>query len=151
MKRKLIITLTLLLTVAMLAIGCGGSDPTDNKTYVAIHRAAPLDARFERFYMLQLNGDSSLFLANERGVTAIYFTPTPDESNKKLVCTIDSIYVNGVTTPSESLRGSIGHITDANILRECFGEQTTFTLYVNSDGVVTSDDLPTLLPDVIVS
>ena len=97
--------------------------------------------------MIQINGDSLLLLNNEKGLSAIYFTPTVDATNQKLLCTINGIYVIDVTTPSHNLYGSTGHITNPAYITECIGEQTTFTLYVNSEGVVTSDDLPALLPE----
>jgi len=154
MKKKLTVALALFLVVASLAtvaLGCGGSkDPWENKTFLAIRRSGPVDPRIDYFHGIQMNADSTVILTAEEGITAIYFHPTPDATNKKLVCTITGIYVDSVTTPSHSLYGTIGHISDLAIVRECIGEQTTFTLYVNSENVITSDDFPTLLPDVQV-
>ena len=139
----------LLLCLLMLSVvACVG--PKDN-TYDAISKIGftkgydnsseyDWDSRVSWIQMFQLNGDSTIHLNNETGLIAIQCTPSLNEDGT-LKCQVDGVYV------VDYLNIAHGWVYNQDKLNEFLGGDLEFTLFINEDNVVTSNDWPTLMPE----
>ena len=97
-----------------------------------------LDERIKYIQMFQLDADTVIHLNNETGLLSIKCTPK-ENVDGTLTCSVSGIYVDNYKNIG------FGWIEKADMIKEFLGNDTTFTLYINENNVVTSDDWPTLV------
>ena len=139
-----------ILFVLLLLLGVSCSVTKDN-TYDAIIKIGygkevdnsseyDWDPIVDWVQMFQLDADSTIHLNNEKGIVAIDFTPSLNEDGT-LTCKIDSFYV------VEYRDIAFGWIVRNEQINEFLGGDLEFTLFINEENVVTSNDWPTLIPE----
>ncbi len=148
MKKIKFLSIFFVLTI-ILGLMCGCNN-TDVSVFEAVEEIGceegvnnskkyTLDERFLYFSTFDEKASkNTLILNNEYGLTAIYFTAVQGE-NGEAICQVTEIYVM-----MDGVYGSIG-----SGLEEIIEGDLTFTIYVNDDGVVTSDNLPQLTQEFI--
>ena len=97
-----------------------------------------LDAKIKYIQMFQLDADTVIHLNNETGLLSIKCTPK-ENVDGTLTCSIRGIYVENYKNIG------FGWVEKADMIKEFLGNDTTFSLYINENNVVTSDDWPTLV------
>lgn len=138
----------LLFLLMLFTVSCAGMK--DN-TYDAIYQIGygkgmdssdvyDWDSRVDWIQLFQLDGDSVIHLKNETGLISIQCTPSLNEDGT-LECQVDGIYV------IDYLNIAHGWVYNQDKLNEFLGGDLEFTLFIDENNVVTSNDWPTLMPD----
>ena len=97
-----------------------------------------LDENIEYIQLFQLDADTVIHLKNKTGILSIKCTPK-ENIDGTLTCTVSGIYV------ADYKNISFGWVEKAEMIKEFLGNDITFTLYINENNVVTSDDWPKLV------
>ena len=139
-----------ILLVLLLLLGVSCSVNKDN-TYDAVVKLGygkgvdnsseyDWDPIIDWVQMFQLDADSTIHLKNEQGIVAVDFIPSLNDDGT-LICKIESFYVVRYRNIA------FGWVTKPEDLNEYLGGDLEFTLFINEENVVTSNDWPTLIPE----
>jgi len=147
MKKFLIITLILLMLLSLSA--CSKTKSVSNAIFDIGVSLEPidksnkydLDERFENFQLFHAGAEGVLHLKAEKGILSIKFNASEEKEDGSVDCTATGLYLQDVGNIS------FGWLENIDKIKEFIGEDLTFTLYVNENNVVTSDDLPELLSE----
>ena len=98
------------------------------------------DSKVDWIQLFQLDGDSVIHLKNETGLISIQCTPSLNEDGT-LKCQVDGIYV------IDYLNIAHGWVYNQDKLNDFLNGDLEFTLFIDENNVVTSNDWPTLMPE----
>lgn len=102
-----------------------------------------LDERFDYFQLFSVGAESVLHLKAETGILSIKFNTSEEKEDGSVDCTVTGLYLQNVGTIA------FGWLEKIDIIKQYIGEDLVFTLYLNENNVVTTDDLPAILPEYI--
>ena len=102
-----------------------------------------LDEKFEYFQLFNVGAEGVLHLKAEKGILSIKFNVSEEKEDGSVDCTVKGLYLQDVGTIA------FGWLEKIDIIKQYIGEDLVFTLYLNENNVVTSNDLPTVLPEYV--
>lgn len=137
----------ILFLIMLFMVSCGAKHNTYDAIYmigngegVDSSDVYDWDSCVDWIQMFQLDGDSTIHLKNETGLISIQCTPSLNEDGT-LKCQVDGVYV------VDYLNIAHGWVYNQDKLNDFLGGDLEFTLFINENNVVTSNDWPTLMPE----
>lgn len=139
------ITIFIFMFLIIFTSGCNNKNATVTEAIAKIgfeekdnSRKYDLDERFKYFQWFTANGEGCLRLNNEEGITSLIFY-TKENEDGSVECTLKEVCVVNYGDHG------MGYLSTEELIKSVVGDDIVFTL-VLEDNVVTTHDLPTLLP-----